>query len=131
MKSNLLCCLLLISFLFSCQTDKPDTAIDAEPPTESTLEEMPKEISFATADEVQIIGDLYEQDKTAPTILLFHQAGSNARAEYGLISPRLFARGYNILAIDQHKVDSYMEVITVRWRQWPTLDMDIVKPILI
>jgi dienelactone hydrolase len=38
--------------------------------------------------------------KTAPVVLLFHQAGSS-KAEYTTIAPRLNALGYNALAIDQ------------------------------
>ncbi|MGN8226330.1 alpha/beta hydrolase family protein [Gracilimonas sp. BCB1] len=34
-------------------------------------------------------------------ILLFHQGGSNSRAEYNPIIPKLHKEGYNILAIDQ------------------------------
>jgi pimeloyl-ACP methyl ester carboxylesterase len=34
-------------------------------------------------------------------ILLFHQAGANARAEYGAIIPTLLEAGYAVLAIDQ------------------------------
>ncbi|MEM9548136.1 MAG: hypothetical protein AAGA77_19300 [Bacteroidota bacterium] len=60
-----------------------------------------KEISFYTSDSIHIIGDLYELDKTANTILLFHQGGSNARGEYVSIIPKLREKGYNILAIDQ------------------------------
>lgn len=62
-----------------------------------------KEVNFVTADSVQIIADLYESNKTAPTILLFHQGGSNARAEYGTIIPRLMEKGYNIIAVDQRR----------------------------
>lgn len=60
-----------------------------------------KEVSFLSADSVQIIADLYERSKTAPTILLFHQGGSNARAEYGTIIPQLIDKGYNVIAVDQ------------------------------
>ncbi len=62
-----------------------------------------KEVNFVTADSIQIIADLYESNKTAPTILLFHQGGSNARAEYGTIIPRLMEKGYNIIAVDQRR----------------------------
>ena len=63
-----------------------------------------EEIWLTAADGVQIRGDLYLLDKesrgTAPTILLFHQAGSN-RGEYASIAPRLNELGFNVLAIDQ------------------------------
>jgi len=58
------------------------------------------EISFFGADSLQIFGDLYETNKEAATILLFHQGGSNARAEYHTIIPKLTQMGYNILAVD-------------------------------
>jgi len=62
-----------------------------------------KEISFLTADSITVYGDLLFQYPTYPTILLFHQGGSNARAEYKLIIKRLLDEvpKLNILAIDQ------------------------------
>jgi pimeloyl-ACP methyl ester carboxylesterase len=61
----------------------------------------PREIYYETADGITVFGDLYGDDKEAPLILLFHQAGGNARAEYGVIIPVLLEQGYAILAIDQ------------------------------
>ena len=58
------------------------------------------EISFYTTDSLKIYGDLYETSKDANTIILFHQGGSNARAEYHTIIPRLSTMGYNVLAVD-------------------------------
>ena len=37
----------------------------------------------------------------APTVILFHQAGSNYRGEYRNILPRLLDSTFNVLAIDQ------------------------------
>jgi alpha-beta hydrolase superfamily lysophospholipase len=62
----------------------------------------PEEVTFQAEDGVNLYGDLYASgDRGAPIVLLFHQAGSNARAEYGSIVPRLLESGYNVLAIDQ------------------------------
>lgn len=83
--------ILPLGLINSCQSGIP----------KSKLETSPQEISFYTNDSIQIMGDLYELNKTATTILLFHQGGSNARAEYGSIIPRLIENGFNILAIDQ------------------------------
>lgn len=63
----------------------------------------PKQIHFDAIDGITIYGDLYLQDKEGTTILLFHQGGSNARAEYLAIIPNLLKNGYNILAIDQRQ----------------------------
>lgn len=61
------------------------------------------QVEFAAADGVQVYGDLYasKAGKQAPIILLFHQAGSDARGEYTGIATRLQEHGYNVLAIDQ------------------------------
>ena len=67
----------------------------------------PAEISFFTPDSIQIYGDLYEVDKQLPIILLFHQGGSNARAEYSPIIPGLLEKGFNILATDQRMGGQY------------------------
>lgn len=62
-----------------------------------------QEVTFRTTDNVKIYGDLYlsAQGKSAPMIMLFHQGGGNARAEYEPLLPRLHAAGFNLLAIDQ------------------------------
>lgn len=61
------------------------------------------EVSFVASDGVQLFGDVYPSadGKDAPLILLFHQAGSDARGEYQGIASRLQENGYNVLAIDQ------------------------------
>ncbi|MEM7185275.1 MAG: hypothetical protein AAF466_01345 [Bacteroidota bacterium] len=65
------------------------------------------EISFVTPDSIKIYGDLYDAGKDRTSILLFHQGGSNARAEYSPIIPTLLEQGYNILAIDQRMGGQY------------------------
>jgi len=70
-------------------------------------EGLGKEISFYTPDSLHIYGDLYDSNKKAPIILLFHQGGSNARAEYGSIIPRLLEKGFNVLATDQRMGGQY------------------------
>ena len=63
----------------------------------------PEQVSFDAADGVRIFGDLYTSadGAAAPTVLLFHQAGADARGEYTQIAIRLQANGFNVLAIDQ------------------------------
>ncbi len=85
--------LSLILILIGCEVDKKSYL--------SEEKESSNEISFFTPDSINIIGDFYELDKAANTILLFHQGGSNARGEYVSIIPKLRERGFNILAIDQ------------------------------
>ncbi len=67
---------------------------NARPPSEP--------VRFMTADGITIYGDLYPSSTgpDGPVIVLFHQAGSNARGEYGEIVPRLLANGYAVLAVD-------------------------------
>lgn len=45
-------------------------------------------------------GDGNGEAVAAPTILLFHMAGSSARGEYGETAPIFNAEGYNTLAVD-------------------------------
>lgn len=59
------------------------------------------EVNFYTSDSIQVFGDFYKVGKEATTIILFHQARSNARGEYEHIANRLHKKGYNVLAIDQ------------------------------
>jgi len=56
---------------------------------------------LSAADGVRVYAQAYETaDAKAPTILLFHQAGSG-KSEYATIAPRLNQLGFNALAIDQ------------------------------
>jgi dienelactone hydrolase len=58
-------------------------------------------ISFPSKDGLPITADLYiTHEKTAPFILLFHQAGYS-RGEYLNIAPVLNELGFNAMAIDQ------------------------------
>lgn len=59
-----------------------------------------KIIKFKSNDGIEITADLYMQHpKSAPFILLFHQARSS-RGEYLEIAPRLSLLGYNSMAVD-------------------------------
>ena len=78
--------------LFACQQETKQEPAQEKAPFQ--------EITLQTPDSIQLFGDLYEIDKAGPTILLFHQGGSNARGEYAPIIPKLTAKGFNILAID-------------------------------
>ena len=69
----------------------------------STIAIASEQVEFDATDGVRVYGDLYASSigKSAPVILLFHQAGSDARGEYAAIATRLQKNNYNVLAIDQ------------------------------
>jgi len=60
-------------------------------------------VKMRAKDYVWVHADLYtvEKGKRAPIVLLFHQAGSNGRAEYEYHIPKLTEQGYNVLVVDQ------------------------------
>ncbi len=58
---------------------------------------------LVTPDSVTIYGDTYISDPGAATVVLFHQGGSNSRAEYGPIIPTLRDQGYNVVTVDQRR----------------------------
>jgi dienelactone hydrolase len=61
----------------------------------------PTPLTLTASDGVKVFAWQYPAGGTGkPAILLFHQAGSN-HAEYSTIAPRLAAKGYPCLAIDQ------------------------------
>lgn len=99
MKYSILFAVMLLVVSVGCESPKQEQPEEQNQSGTTTTEVT--EISFTTPDGIRIFGDLYERKKEAPTILLFHQAGSNARGEYGPIIPRLVFMGYNVLAIDQ------------------------------
>lgn len=61
------------------------------------------DFKLVTPDSVTIYGDTYISDPGAATVVLFHQGGSNSRAEYGPIIPRLRDQGYNVVTVDQRR----------------------------
>jgi dienelactone hydrolase len=68
-------------------------------------------IQFKSMDGLDITADLYlNQDRSAPFILLFHQA-RYSRGEYREIAPKLVKRGFSCLAIDQRSGDAINDVI--------------------
>jgi pimeloyl-ACP methyl ester carboxylesterase len=64
-----------------------------------------REVLIETSDGIVLTGDLLwtEETRGRPFLLLFHQGGSNARAEYGSMIARLSAEGFNLLAVDQRR----------------------------
>ncbi len=100
MKRTLLICSILLTLVSSCKEKESKIKIASD--TEST-----SEIHFVTSDSIKVYGDLYFKTKSAPTLLIFHQGGSNVRAEYKTIIPKLVNDGFNILAIDQRVGGQY------------------------
>lgn len=66
---------------------------------------LAEEVEIRTTDGIIVYGDVYKTEgwQTDPVILLFHQGGGNARAEYTGIIERLATEGYSIIAIDQRR----------------------------
>ena len=58
-------------------------------------------IRFPSEDGLMVTADLYieENDKSAPFIILYHQAGWS-RGEYSEIAPRLNKLGFNCMEVD-------------------------------
>jgi len=81
-------------------------SLDAFPSTPDA-----EEIQFLTSDGVNVFGYLYRGDaeKGAPLILLFHQAGGDARGEYGTLIGPLLDSGYQAFAIDQRVGGSMLQ----------------------
>ena len=74
--------------------------------------DQPKEetIYFKSKDGIQIAADLYmAHDKSAPFIVLFHQAGWS-RGEYNEIAPILNGMGYNCMSVDLRSGGSVNDV---------------------
>lgn len=58
-------------------------------------------LDFPTANGIEARADLYgDKQGAGPLILVFHQAGWS-RGEYREIAPKLVAKGYRVLAVDQ------------------------------
>jgi len=61
----------------------------------------PQEIKTRASDGVTVFGDHYRSGIPAsPTVVLFHQAGGDARGEYSAIARRLVGDGFEVFAFD-------------------------------
>lgn len=66
-------------------------------------------IELETADGVTVYGSVHGEPGTARALLLvFHQGGGNAEAEYGALLPRLLDEGYAAITIDQRSGGSML-----------------------
>lgn len=74
--------------------------VQAPTPGELGKRYSPVKVEFPSKDGLMITGNLYEVDPSNPVILLCHSGGSN-KYEYADIAPKLNAKEYNVLAIDQ------------------------------
>ncbi|WP_369996031.1 alpha/beta hydrolase [Winogradskyella sp.] len=99
-KLHLIYYIFSILLTASCKDNTVERKVEPKPETAS-------EIYLYTSDSIKVYGDLYEKDKSSPTLLIFHQGGSNSRAEYKAIIPKLKDQGFNILAIDQRVGGQY------------------------
>ena len=98
-----ICCTALLS---ACNLKTPPVTIkigDVPKTGSSNIFEL---VQFPAADGGIVYADLYKDDN-APLIILFHQAGSNGRGEYQNIIPKLRAKNYNLLVVDQRSGGSY------------------------
>lgn len=60
-----------------------------------------REVQTPSADGTMLFGDHYRAPMpAATTVVLFHQAGGDARGEYGEIASRLLAEGFEVFAWD-------------------------------
>jgi dienelactone hydrolase len=93
-----------------------------------------KQITFPSNDGITLTADLYlTHDKTAPFIVLFHQARWS-RGEYLEIAPKLNMLGYNCMAVDLRsggEVNSVknMSVIEAEKAMKPTQYIDAYQDI--
>lgn len=93
MKKIFLISIVFLGLLTSCQKEHKKV--------ETTSKNNPNEVVFFANDSLKLYGDLHVLDKKKPIILLFHQAGANAKGEYSTIIPVLLKEGFNVFAVDQ------------------------------
>ena len=58
-------------------------------------------VTFNASDGATVHADYQPGEEGAPIIVMFHQARSNGGAEYAAIAPKLSAKGYSLLVVDQ------------------------------
>lgn len=98
--------LVIASFsLSSCGGGKKEGPSNKDVPIpemkiEQVAEMKQTEVTFPSADGLEISAILYQIDSAAPVIVLCHQAGFN-KYEYAEIAPKLCKMGFTCLAIDQ------------------------------
>lgn len=83
-------------------------SVQVPEPGELGAKYPPEKIQFKAKDGLTITGNLYEVAPDAPILLLSHSGGSN-KFEYADIAPKLNAKGFNALAIDQRSGGTFVE----------------------
>ncbi len=103
-KTGLLYAVLALGFM-SCSAQNVQTNETVQESIDNKTNETVQhtEITFTAHDEGLVYADLHlsDQQTNTPLIILFHQAGANGRAEYANIIPKLTAKGYGLLVVDQ------------------------------
>lgn len=94
------CTVLLVPLFIFTTSCREKVALDPAEPLEEVTD-GPESLALVTADSLEIAVYWHKTAQNAPTIVLYHQGGSNARGEYGPIIPKLTDKGFNVLAVDQ------------------------------
>lgn len=99
MKNTFLILALLTLGISACAAQTQNEQVNVETIATAQI----TEVTFQASDGGTVYADkfLNMQNPSAPLIILSHQAGSNGRGEYQNIIPRLKAKGYSILVVDQ------------------------------
>ncbi len=80
----------------------PKGAQTPEKAPEVSPANLSQEITFKASDGETVYADMLMASRgDLPLIILFHQAASNGRGEYSAIIPKLQAKNYNLLIVDQ------------------------------
>ena len=94
---NIQLCIAALA-LAACGSSQTNASQNAAAPDNPTV--VRQAVTLTTGDGVKVFGNYVPATTAKAIILLFHQAGSS-KGEYDSIAPRLAARGYSSLAIDQ------------------------------
>ncbi len=97
-----LAAIVLTAFSFNVSVGQETKTESKAAETEKANADPYEEITFASADGLEITADIYwkHDDKSKPFVVLCHQAGWS-RGEYRDIAPALNELGFNCMAIDQ------------------------------
>ena len=110
--------ILLMLLLISCGVQEEQTQ-------QQTQQKDPNELTFTTADEVNITGKYTEVDTTRKAVLLLHMVGHD-KSNYDNLTLYLLQNGYTVLALDfRGHGNSDLDYTQFTEENWQDLVLDV------
>ena len=89
--------------LTACDLKMPSVTVKKSDARATKIKALFELVTFPASDGETVHADLHDNvhNEAQPVVILFHQTGANGLSEYKSITPKLKAKGYTVLQVDQ------------------------------